>query len=123
MMETKSASNADYSKTKIYSMARRTKKLFKLKSKKSTRKVIDRIKNNNEVITAYWNKNVFVLNLTSSKMVSPVLQMLNTNGQVVLTEKLSSESVNSIAANLPSGIYIFNIADGKNTATGKTSKQ
>jgi hypothetical protein len=79
--------------------------------------------NNNEVITAYWNKNVFVLNLTLSKMVSPVLQMLNSNGQVVLTEKLSSESVNSIAANLPSGIYIFNIADGKNTATGKTSKR
>ena len=34
-------------------MARRTKKLFKLKSKKSTRKVIDRIKSNNEVLKQY----------------------------------------------------------------------
>lgn len=76
----------------------------------------------NEFIKAYWNGNNFVVDLTATTMSAPVIELMNTSGQVVLKEKLSAGSLNTIATSLNTGMYVFKITDGENTYNGKTTK-
>ncbi len=76
----------------------------------------------NETIKAYWNASNFMVDLTGSTLTSPFLQLMNTAGQVVVKEKLSATSLNTIATSLNTGMYIFKITDGDKTYSGKTSK-
>lgn len=74
-------------------------------------------------IKAYWNGSNFVVDLSNSTLTEATLQLVNTNGQVVLQEKLNTNSVNAIATALPKGIYVFRINANGNVLSGKTSKQ
>jgi hypothetical protein len=77
----------------------------------------------NDFIKTYWNGNNLVVDLTSSTLVEPTLELTNTTGQVVLSEKLNGSSLNSIGTSLNSGMYFFRILDGGKAYSGKTSKK
>lgn len=77
----------------------------------------------NEYVKAYWNGNSFMVDLTASKLANPVLEVANTNGQVLVKETLNANALNTVATNLTSGIYFFKITDGGNSYSGKTVKQ
>lgn len=77
----------------------------------------------NEYVKAYWNGNNFIVDLSASKLSSPVVEVANTNGQVLVKETLNAASLNTIATNLASGVYFFKITDGGNSYSGKTVKQ
>ena len=76
----------------------------------------------NNYIKAYWNGNDFIADLSSSNLSSPLLELMSVNGQVVIQQKLNSASVNTITANLGSGIYIFKITNGVQIYSGKVLK-
>jgi hypothetical protein len=81
---------------------------------------IDQTKSGN--IKAYWSGHNFVVDLSNSTLINPVIELMNTNGQVVATEKVNTASINSIPTELPAGVYFFRIkAEGK-LFTGKTAK-
>ena len=73
-------------------------------------------------VKVYWSNNDFVVDLSTSGLQSPTLQLLDISGQKVVTAKLNSGSVNRLATQLPAGIYVFSIYDNKNTYTGKAGK-
>jgi hypothetical protein len=78
---------------------------------------------NNSTIKAYWNGNSFMVDLTQATLTAPVIELMNTTGQIVLKEKLSTATVNTVATSLNTGMYIFKITDGDKTYSGKTSKK
>lgn len=78
---------------------------------------------NNSTIKAYWNGNSFMVDLTQATLTTPVIELMNAMGQVVLKERLSSSSLNTVATSLNTGMYIFKITDGDKTYSGKTSKK
>lgn len=75
-----------------------------------------------KMIKAYWSGNDFVVDLTAANLVAPMLEVVSTSGQVVISEKLTTV-VNRIPTMLPAGTYIFNVKDNGKNLTGKTSKQ
>lgn len=77
---------------------------------------------NSDLITAYWSGNNFVVNLTKSSTVKPVLSIINMAGQQVYSGNLNAASVNTISTTLPNGIYLFTITDGENVYSGKSVK-
>lgn len=77
----------------------------------------------NSTIKAYWNGSSFMVDLTQATLAAPVIELMNTTGQVVLKEKLSTATLNTIATSLNTGMYIFKITDGDKTYSGKTSKK
>ncbi len=76
----------------------------------------------NEMIKAYWRGNDFVADLSSTKLIAPVLELINVQGQVVAKEKLNASSINTIATHLPSGVYLFRILENDKVYLGKVSK-
>lgn len=78
---------------------------------------------NNSTIKAYWNGNSFMVDLTQATLTAPVIELMNTTGQIVLKEKLSTATLNTVATSLNTGMYIFKITDGDKTFSGKTSKK
>ena len=77
----------------------------------------------NEMIKAYWNGNSFMVDLTGATLTSPVVELMNVAGQVVVKENLSVSSLNTIDTSLNAGMYIFKITDGDKIYSGKTSKK
>ena len=75
-----------------------------------------------EFIKAWWNGNDFMVDLSSSKLVAPTLELSNVNGQIVSRTRLSSV-LNTIPTGLPQGLYFFRIVEGENSYTGKTVKR
>ena len=74
-------------------------------------------------IKSYWNGSNFIVDLSNSTLTEATLHLVNTNGQVVLQEKLNPNAVNAIVTALPKGIYVFRINGNGNVLSGKTSKQ
>ncbi len=77
----------------------------------------------NDVVTAYWNHNDFVVDLSGAKMNTPVLQLINVAGQIVVEQKLNAQVLNTVSTSLDQGIYIFRIVDGDRIVSGKTPKK
>jgi hypothetical protein len=77
---------------------------------------------NTGIIKAYWNGNNFIADLSNSTLTEATLELINANGQVVLQEKLNTNTFNSVATNLPQGVYIFRILGNGKVLSGKTSK-
>jgi hypothetical protein len=73
-------------------------------------------------IKAYWSSNDFVVDLTASNLSSPVLELVNINGQTVVKQPLSGSQVNRIPTNLPEGVYVFRIMDGEKIYSGTLKK-
>jgi len=69
----------------------------------------------NETIKAYWNGNNFIVDLTGATLTSPFVELMNTAGQVVVKEKLSAASLNTIANSLNTGMYIIKITNRDKT--------
>lgn len=76
----------------------------------------------NEMIKAYWNGNDFVADLSSAKLVSPTLELVNVQGQVVVKQKLNASSLNTVSTRLASGVYLFRICENDKVYEGKTNK-
>jgi len=74
-------------------------------------------------IKAYWDNSNFVVDLTGAKLNTPVIQLVDVTGQVVLKAPLANLSVNRFATQLPQGVYVFRIIDGNQNYTGKTNKK
>lgn len=77
----------------------------------------------NDVVTAYWNHNDFVVDLSGAKMNAPVLQLINVAGQVLVEQKLNAQMLNTVSTSLNEGVYIFRIVDGSRIVSGKTPKK
>jgi hypothetical protein len=77
---------------------------------------------NTGIIKAYWNGNNFIADLSNSTLTEATLELVNANGQLVLQEKLNTNTFNSVATNLPQGVYIFRILGNGKVLSGKTSK-
>lgn len=73
-------------------------------------------------IKAYWIANNLMVDLTAAQLSTPVIELMNTTGQVVLTEKLNANALNTIGTMLNNGMYMFKITDGSQSYSGKTSK-
>jgi hypothetical protein len=76
-----------------------------------------------EFIKAYWDGNDFVVDLTSARLTAPVVQLMNVSGQIVASQRLTNSDINRLSTSLPQGVYVFCIADGANSYTGKTAKR
>jgi hypothetical protein len=74
-------------------------------------------------IKAYTSANYFVVDLTNAKLSQAALQILNMNGQVVATQKLNANAVNTVNADFAAGVYVFRITDAESTFVGKFVKQ
>jgi hypothetical protein len=74
-------------------------------------------------IKAYTSASYFVVDLTNVKLSQAALQILNMNGQVVATQKLNANAVNTVNADFAAGVYVFRITDAENTYVGKFVKQ
>lgn len=76
-----------------------------------------------ESIKAYWSGNDFMVDLSASSLDAPVLELMNLQGQVVLTQPLNVSGINQIHTTLSEGIYLFSISSGVQVFKGKTSKK
>ncbi|HLP52085.1 MAG TPA: PCMD domain-containing protein [Chitinophagales bacterium] len=76
-----------------------------------------------EFVKAYWNGNSLMVDLSSSKLTAPAIEVMNASGQVLVRETLSARTLNTVATSLSSGVYFFKITDGSNSYGGKTVKQ
>ncbi len=77
----------------------------------------------NEIIKAYWSGNDFVVDLSASTLSKPRIELINMQGQVVLTQTLNATSTNLVRNNLSEGIYLFRIIDGDKIFNGKSVKK
>ncbi len=77
----------------------------------------------NDLVTAYWNHSDFMVDLSAAKMNTPVLQLINVAGQVLVEQKLNTQTLNRINTSLNEGIYIFRIVDGNRIVSGKAPKK
>jgi hypothetical protein len=74
----------------------------------------------NAFIKAYWDNGSFVVDLRNAKLIAPVLELMNINGQVVAGSELYNGGLNRLETNLAAGTYIFRITDGSRIYSGKT---
>lgn len=76
----------------------------------------------NEMIKAFWSGNDFMVDLRTTKLISPTIEIVNTQGAVVLKEQLIGSSMNILSTHLASGVYLFRILETDKIYQGKTNK-
>lgn len=69
--------------------------------------------NESDFVTTYYASNNLYVNLTSSSMQNPVMELLNAAGQIIYSGKLASGSNNIIPLVLTPGMYVNRIIDGE----------
>lgn len=72
-----------------------------------------------ENISLIWNNQQLVVNLTTSEMLNPKMEVLNMNGQVVISKILPPHVVSTENIIIPAGVYICRITDGNKTYSQK----
>ncbi|MCX6200218.1 MAG: T9SS type A sorting domain-containing protein, partial [Bacteroidetes bacterium] len=75
-----------------------------------------------EMIKAFWNGNDFMVDLSTTKLISPSIEIINVQGAVVLKEQLNGSSMNLLSTHLSSGVYLFSIREKGKLYKGKTTK-
>lgn len=76
-----------------------------------------------EEIRAWWDGNNFMVDMNASSIKTPVLELINLAGQVVVRQPLNSSSLNTVTTGLSQGVYLFRILGGSETISGKTNKK
>jgi hypothetical protein len=52
-----------------------------------------------------------------------MVQLYDLSGRIIAEQKLENATVNTISANVPTGIYMFRIFDNNGIITGKVLKK
>jgi hypothetical protein len=73
-------------------------------------------------VVTTWQDEQLWINLTNANMQSPVLEVLNMSGQVLLTRNIFAGSNNQIPMSISSGMYVLRITDGDKIYTSKFIK-
>ena len=76
-----------------------------------------------EEIRAWWDGNNFMVDMNASSIKTPVLELINLAGQVVVRQPLNSSALNTVTTGLSQGVYLFCILGGSETISGKTNKK
>ncbi len=76
-----------------------------------------------ENYSVYFSDNQLNVDLKSSSLNNPTMQVYNINGQLVGDFMLKNHTFNSITMNIPAGLYMFRISDVDTIETGKIIKQ
>lgn len=66
---------------------------------------------NSDNISLIWNNQQLTVDLTHSDMMNPKMEILNMNGQVIMTRILTAHSVSTENMTIPAGAYICRITD------------
>lgn len=80
------------------------------------------IEENGNGVKAYLNGNQFIVDLSSSAFMYPDLQIINMAGQIVMTQKLQGQTIQTISVELAAGVYTYKISEGGRYAVGKILK-
>ncbi len=76
----------------------------------------------NENYSVYFFDNQLNVDLKSSSLNNPTIQVYNINGQLVGNFTLKNHTLNSIAIHISAGLYMFRISDVDTIETGKIIK-
>jgi hypothetical protein len=72
----------------------------------------------------YWNRNGnLTADLTNSDIEKATIQLMNMNGQVVVSQTLRDAAINTIPTDISAGIYVYRISSAQKSTTGKVVKQ
>lgn len=74
---------------------------------------------NETVISVYSNGGLVYVNLLGMELENPIITYYSIDGKLLLTQKLSNDSVNSLHPGFAEGIYLYSIQHGDKSFSGK----